>query len=95
MKLSTALLALLLPLAISAAPTPDNDDKHDHDHDRDYYISCSVWGDDARYRSCPKTSCDLKGQYHKGHWEDFYCYKWGDYVHGNKYACSVFFFCFS
>ncbi|KAI9763087.1 MAG: hypothetical protein M1840_000934 [Geoglossum simile] len=82
MKFSSAFLALILPLAIAAAPTAEAG--NDHGHEDDYHMRCYVWGEDARYRSCPKTSCDLKGRYYKGHWEDFYCYKWGDYVHGNN-----------
>ena len=83
MRFSSVLLALLLPLAISAAPTTKADNSQRNDN---CYVSCSVWGEDARNRACPRASCDLKALYHKGHWENFYCYTWGDYVHGNKYA---------
>ena len=86
MKFSATLLALILPFAVIAAPTSEANASPEpsRNDDGEYYISCQVWGEDARYRTCPKTSCDLKGTYHKGHWEDFYCYTYGDYVNGYK-----------
>lgn len=90
MKLTAALVTLLLPLTVYANPISSPDARPAAEpaalEARD--LSCRITtGDGVRYRRCPSTtdpSCDAVGQYAKGTVVKFTCYNdHGSSVHGD------------
>jgi len=92
MKLTSALLTLLLPLAVyanpisspDAAPEPEPEPASLEAHN----LSCRITGNNVRYRGCPSTTnpkCEAVGEYAKGTRVTFTCYNdHGSPVHDDK-----------
>ena len=88
MKLSTTLLAALVPFMVYAQPaaSPEDDPPpppatDDADLARRApaelearNLVCSITSKYAHYRTCPRSSCPSRGQYHRGEHVNFTCY---------------------